>query len=69
MDVWCDTKRQQVNIRTEEEFGYRICFRSRGRKRLKWFVRVERKEDNDWLKAWQGMVVERVKGKGRGRLT
>ena len=37
------------------------------RGRLRWFGHVERKEPEDWVSACRSMVVEIVKGKGRGR--
>ena len=35
--------------------------------RLRWFRHVERKEPDDWVSACRSMVVESVKGRGRGR--
>ena len=37
------------------------------RGRLRWFGHVERKEPADWVSACRSMVVESVKGRGRGR--
>ena len=37
------------------------------RGRLRWFGHVEHKEPNDWVLACRSMVVESVKGRGRGR--
>ena len=35
--------------------------------RLKWFGHVERKQPDDWESACRHIVVESVKGRGRGR--
>jgi hypothetical protein len=39
------------------------------RNRLRWFGHVERKDDNDWVKACQRMVVTGERGRGRGKKT
>ena len=35
--------------------------------RLRWFGHVERKKPDDWESACINMVIESVKGRGRGR--
>ena len=37
------------------------------RGRLRWFGHVERKQPDDWVSACRHIVVESVKGRGRGR--
>jgi hypothetical protein len=37
--------------------------------RLRWFGHVERKEDNDWVKACQRLEITGKRGKGRGKKT
>ena len=37
------------------------------RGRLKWFGHVERKQPDDWVSACRHTVVEKAKGRGRGR--
>ena len=37
------------------------------RGRLRWFGHVERKQSDDWVSACRLIVVESVKGRGRGR--
>jgi hypothetical protein len=37
------------------------------RGRWRWFGRVERKQPDDWVSACRHIVVESVKGRGRGR--
>ena len=37
------------------------------RGRLRWFGHVERKHPDDWVSACRHIVVESVKGRGRGR--
>ena len=37
------------------------------RGRLRWFGLVERKQPDDWVSACRHIVVESVKGRGRGR--
>ena len=37
------------------------------RGRLRWFGHVEHKEPDDWVSACRSMVVDSVKGRGRGR--
>ena len=39
------------------------------RGRLRWFGHVERKEDNDWVKACQTLEIDGNRGKGRGKKT
>ena len=39
------------------------------RGRLRWFGHVERKEDDDWVKASQKFEVEGKRGRGRARKT
>ena len=39
------------------------------RSRLRWFGLVERKEDDDWVKACQRLEVSGRRGRGRGRKT
>src|SRR5208282_6769917 len=36
------------------------------RGRLRWFGHVERKQPDDWVSAYRHIVVESVKGRGRG---
>jgi hypothetical protein len=39
------------------------------RGRLRWFGHVERKDDNDWVKACQRVEAAGKRGRGRGRKT
>jgi hypothetical protein len=39
------------------------------RNRLRWFGHVERKDENDWVKACQRLEVDGRRGRGRGRKT
>jgi len=70
MNRWmCGLKLSDRKASTEllSRFGIESVSDVVRRSRLRWFGHVERKESDDWVSACRSMVVESVKGKGRGR--
>ena len=59
--------------KSSEELRHRIGIENVAdvirRGRLRWFGHVERKEDNDWVKACQTLEIDGNRGKGRGKKT
>ena len=61
------------DIKSSEELRQRLGIESMTevvrRGRLRWFGHVERKDDNDWVKACQRFEAAGKRGRGRGRKT
>jgi hypothetical protein len=69
--VWCDTQRSCVLKRTSRKARHTVLCVTEliTRGRLRWFGHVERKNDSDWVKAFQKFEVIGKTGRGRNRKT